>query len=374
LLRAIIADQQLRLHLIVSGMHLLPTFGQTIRHVEADGFTIGARIEMLIGSDTSEAIAKSMGLGVIGFAQSFSTFCPDILVVYGDRFEMHAAALAALPFKLPVAHVAGGDVTEGAIDDSLRHSMTKLSHLHFVALEEQSRRILQMGEEPWRIFKIGQPVIDQIQSTPRLSLEELQARFGLPPGRPFLLVTYHPVTLEFEDTERQIREFLTALDRISMPVLFTAPNADTSGHLIASAIQSYVASHPESRLVANMGTMGYFSAMQHAAAMVGNSSSGIVEAASFRLPVANVGNRQQGRLRGRNVIDCGYSSAEIEHAVRQAISPRFRASLHDLTNPYGEGGASVRMAQELKSVALDDKLLRKRFVMLRETPSAIDLK
>ncbi len=305
LLRAILEDPELRLHLLVSGMHLVPEFGLTVKEIESDGFPVAARIETLLGSDTPDAIGKSMGLAVIGFAQAFAAFLPDILVLLGDRFEMHAAGLAALPFKLPVAHIGGGDVTEGAIDESLRHSLTKLSHLHFVSGGEQQARILQMGEEPWRVLVTGELSLDVIHSTPRLSAQEMKTRFGIRIDRPFLIATYHPVTLEYEKTGEQIAQFLAALDEIGMPVLFTVPNADTAHRVIATAIQDYIASHPESRLVESLGPAGFFTSMSLAAAMAGNSSSGIIEAASFALPVINIGSRQRGRLRARNVIDCG---------------------------------------------------------------------
>ncbi len=362
LLRAILEDPELRLHLLVSGMHLVPEFGLTVKEIESDGFPVAARIETLLGSDTPDAIGKSMGLAVIGFAQAFAAFLPDILVLLGDRFEMHAAGLAALPFKLPVAHIGGGDVTEGAIDESLRHSLTKLSHLHFVSGGEQQARILQMGEEPWRVLVTGELSLDVIHSTPRLSAQEMKTRFGIRIDRPFLIATYHPVTLEYEKTGEQIAQFLAALDEIGMPVLFTVPNADTAHRVIATAIQDYIASHPESRLVESLGPAGFFTSMSLAAAMAGNSSSGIIEAASFALPVINIGSRQRGRLRARNVIDCGESRAEIVAALRQALRPEFRASLCGLDNPYGTGTATAQMIHRLKTVPIDDKLIHKRFM------------
>jgi UDP-N-acetylglucosamine 2-epimerase (non-hydrolysing)/GDP/UDP-N,N'-diacetylbacillosamine 2-epimerase (hydrolysing) len=362
LLRAITEDPELRLHLLVSGMHLVPEFGLTVKAIEADGFPIAARIETLVASDTPEAIGKSMGLAVIGFAQAFAAFRPDVLVVLGDRFEMHAAGLAALPYKLPVAHIGGGDVTEGAIDESLRHSLTKLSHLHFVAGAEQQARILQMGEEPWRVFVTGELSLDVIHTTPRLSAEEMAARFGVQLDRPFLLATYHPVTLEYEKTGEQIAQFLAALDEIGMLVLFTAPNADTAGRLIATAIQEYVADHTGSRLVESLGAEGFYTCMSMASAMVGNSSSGLIEATSFELPVVNVGNRQHGRVRARNIIDCGDTQPQIVAALKQALKPEFRTSLRGLKNPYGTGTAAAQIVHQLKNISIDEKLICKRFV------------
>ncbi len=372
LLRAISQDPELRLELIVSGMHLVPEFGLTVKAIEADGIPIAARVETLLGSDTPEAIAKSIGVAVISFAQLFAASRPDILVVLGDRFEMHAAALAILPFNVPVAHIGGGDVTEGAIDESLRHGITKLSHLHFVAGRQQEQRVLQMGEESWRVMVTGELSLDSIRSLPTIPVDEMDRMFHFSFGRPFLLVTYHPVTLEFERAGEQIEQLLAALNEINMPVLFTAPNADTAGRIIAQAIREYADSHSSCRLIATMSSAGYFTAMSLATAMVGNSSSGIIEAASFRLPVVNIGSRQRGRLRGRNVIDCGYSSSEIISSIKTATTGEFRDSLDGLKNPYGTGDASVRIVQQLKSLKTDNTLLFKRFVDLSVGESATE--
>jgi UDP-hydrolysing UDP-N-acetyl-D-glucosamine 2-epimerase len=361
LVRAMLNSPGSRPQLLVAGAHLSPEFGSTVDQIEADGLPIAARIEMLLGADTPAAIAKSMGLGVIGFAQAFAAMRPDILVVQGDRFEMHAAALAALPFKLPVAHLGGGDITEGAMDESLRHSMTKLSHLHFVALEEQAERLRRMGEEPWRIFVTGEAALDLLHSTSRLSAAAMESRYEFQFRRPFLLVAYHPVTLEFEDTERQIQELLAALDEMGLPVLFTAPNADTRRHVIRERMQGYLTAHPDARLVDNLGPAAYYSAMSMAAALVGNSSSGILEAASFQLPVVNAGNRQQGRRCSENVISTGCTRAEIKAAILKATSPEFRQSLENVKNLYGDGSAIPRILRQLESVPLDGKLLRKKF-------------
>lgn len=360
-LRAIKADQDLRLHLIVSGMHLSPDFGLTVRAIEQDGIEIGDRVEMLLSSDSPEGIAKSMGLAVIGFAQAYSHFRPDILLVLGDRFEMHAAALAALPFKIPVAHIHGGEVTRGAIDDALRHSMTKLSHLHFVATREYARRVIQFGEEPWRIVICGALVLDTLRSVQLLTREELEVRFGLRLQLAPLLVTFQPVTLEYEQTERQTDELLSALDDAGMPIIFTLPNADTGGRQIMRKIEKFVETHPLAQKVDNFGTQAYFSLMALAAAMVGNSSSGIIEAPAFGLPVVNIGSRQTGRFRGPNVIDVGYGRAAILEGIRQAIQPDFRERLRQMPNPYDQGQASSRIVARLKSVSLDERLIVKRF-------------
>jgi UDP-hydrolysing UDP-N-acetyl-D-glucosamine 2-epimerase len=361
LLDAIQNDPELRLRLLVSGMHLSPEYGLTVREIEGDGYEIAERVEVLIASDTAEAISKSMGLGVISFAQVFSRWRPDILIVLGDRFEMHAIALAALPFKIPIAHLSGGELTEGAIDDVLRHSLTKLSHLHFVSTQEYAHRVIQLGEEPWRVVVSGEPGLDNVRTLKLLSRSEIEARFEVQIDRPFLLVTYHPVTLEYEQTEWQIDELLAALLKTRLPVIFTWPNADMGNQIIRAKLEQFVAANSSSRLVANFGIQAYFSVMNLAAAMVGNSSSGIVEASSFQLPVVNVGTRQHGRVRPRNVIDVGYGRDQIAAGIQQALESQFRASLEGLVNPYGNGNATSSIVGHLKSTPLGDTLIRKKF-------------
>ena len=354
-------DLELKLHLIVAGMHLSPEFDLTARVIEADGFEINDCVEMLLSSDTPESISKSMGLGLIGFAQCYARFRPDILLVLGDRFEMHAAALAALPFKIPVAHIHGGEITEGSIDDALRHSITKLSHLHFVSTEEYARRVIQMGEEPWRVIVSGSPAVNNLRSLTLLSREELARRFGLRLDSPPLLVTFHPATLEYEETEWQVNELLEALRAIDLRVVFTMPNADTNGRIIKRMMEEFVDRYPSAQIVGNLGTQGYFSLMTCAAAMVGNSSSGIIEAPFFKLPVVNIGSRQRGRVRTKNIIDVGYARSEIRAAIEKAISPTFRAELVDLVNVHGDGYAAERIVKHLKEIRLGDELLMKHF-------------
>jgi UDP-N-acetylglucosamine 2-epimerase (non-hydrolysing)/GDP/UDP-N,N'-diacetylbacillosamine 2-epimerase (hydrolysing) len=361
LLRKIYADPELKLHLIASGMHLSPEFGLTVATIEEDGFEIAERIEMLLSSDAPEGISKSMGLGVIGFAQAYARFRPDILLVLGDRFEMYAAALAALPFKVPVAHIHGGEITQGAIDDALRHSITKLSHLHFVATRDYAKRVMQLGEEPWRVTVSGAPSLDNLSSLKLLTVDELKARYGLVFEHRPLLATFHPVTLEYEESEKQIGELLSALEAFDLPILFTMPNADTKGRIIAHRVTEFVRDRPSTKLLANLGTQGYFSVMAWAAVMVGNSSSGIVEAPSFGLPVVNIGNRQQGRIKAKNVIDVECNKDEIIRGIKEALTPEFRLCLRGVSNPYGDGHAADIIVGRLKEVKLDRCLLIKRF-------------
>lgn len=361
LLRKIQADADLQLRLIVGGMHLSPDFGFTVTMIEDDGFRIDDRVDLLLPSDSPEAIAKSMGRGAIGFAEVYARSRPDILIVLGDRFEMHSAALAALPFKIPVAHIHGGEITEGAIDDALRHSMTKLSHLHFVSTEENRQRVIQLGEEACRVTTCGALSLDNLHSVTLLDKDELETRYKLDMQSPPLLVTFHPVTLEYEEATWQTGEVLAAIEACEMSVVFTLPNADTGGRAIAQMIREFVRSNSQARMVDNLGTQGYFSLMANAAAMVGNSSSGIIEAASFRLPVVNVGTRQRGRMRAANVIDVGYHRDEIQKGIERAVSGDFRESLSQLVNPYGTGCAARKIIHKLKDVDIDNRLLVKHF-------------
>ena len=360
-LKKIQADPELDLRMIVSGMHLSPEFGLTADTIESDGFEISVRVEMLLSADTPEAISKSMGLGTIGFAQAYARERPDILVVLGDRFEMHAAAVAALPFNIPIAHIHGGESTEGAMDEQFRHSITKMSHLHFASTQMYADRLVQMGEEPWRVTVSGAPSLDNIQDMRLLTREELERQCALQLVDDTLLVTFHPVTLEYEDTETHVRELFAALREIGTSVVVTSPNADTGSRLVSDIIQDVTSQDERFHLVNNMGTQTYFSLMREASAMVGNSSSGIIEAACFKLPVVNIGNRQRGRMRGKNVIDVGHSRAEIVGGIATAMSEEFLTGLENLSNPYGDGQAAGRIVEKLKSVALDRRLLSKSF-------------
>jgi UDP-N-acetylglucosamine 2-epimerase (non-hydrolysing)/GDP/UDP-N,N'-diacetylbacillosamine 2-epimerase (hydrolysing) len=361
ILDAICQDADLELRLIVSGMHLSPHYGATVEMIEAEGYEVHERVEMLLSSDSPEGVAKSMGLGMIGFAQVYAHSRPGLLLVLGDRFEMHAAALAALPFNIPVAHVHGGEVTEGAMDEALRHAITKLSHLHFTSTEQYARRVIQLGEEPWRVTICGAPSLDNLKTVHLLSAVEMEKRFHLRIAEPPLLVTFHPVTLAYTQAQHQIGQLLLALEASGKPVIFTLPNADTGNSVIRQAIAAYVETHPDAQAVENLGTQGYFSLMAHAAAMVGNSSSGIIEAASFELPVVNIGTRQRGRVHGINVLDVGYNHSEILDGIQRAISPTMRQSLQGLKNPYGDGKAAERIVSRLRDVPLDENLIIKRF-------------
>lgn len=362
LLRKIITDPELELYLLVTGIHLDPEYGSTYQLIETDGFRIFSKIPMHPESDSPYSIADAIGRGIQGFAGLFETFTPDVLIVLGDRFEMYAAVCAALPFKIPVAHIHGGECTYGAIDDALRHSMTKLSHLHFVSTAQYAARVHQMGEDQWRITVSGAPSLDNLKQIDLLDKKALEDRLGfsLPPG--LLLCTFHPVTLEYQDTAYHIAELLAALHASGHPVLFTLPNNDTAGKTILIAIKEYVQTHGHAYLVQNCGTQVYFSLMAYCQAMIGNSSSGIIEAASFEMPVVNIGTRQEGRFQACNVVNTGYSRAEILKGIAQVTIPGIKATFQCLVNPYGDGNAAQRILSILKKVPLDQNLIMKKFV------------
>jgi len=360
-LRKIQAQSALKMRLIVSGMHLSPDFGLTVKEIEADGFEIAQHVEMLVAGDTPLSISKSIGLGVAGFSQAYADLQPDILLLLGDRFEMLAAGVAALPFAIPIAHIAGGELTEGLIDEAIRHSLTKMSHLHFVSTERYRERVIQMGEEPWRVVISGALSLDNLRRLKLLTLTELERDLDISLHPAPLLVTFHPVTLEYIDTKKHIGELISALETTDMPVIFTLPNSDTQNKLIVEAINIYTQKHHNSHLVVNLGTHRYFSLMKYAAAMVGNSSSGIIEAASFGLPVVNIGNRQRGREHARNVIDVPCEHITILNAIRRATSPEFRINLAQLSNPYEHGDAAEKIIRDLGDVKLGPELLLKHF-------------
>jgi UDP-hydrolysing UDP-N-acetyl-D-glucosamine 2-epimerase len=360
LLRAIQNDPDCELCLIVGGAHLSLFHGSTVSEIERDGFEIRARVPMLLSDDSPESVSMSVGVGVVNFASAYNAVRPDILVLLGDRFEMLAAAVSALPLRIPLAHIHGGELTEGAMDDAIRHAITKLSHLHFAAAPQYASRIEQMGEQPNRVFVTGSPVVDSIFSEKPLSEAEIEKSVR-GPVRDALLVTYHPVTLEHDRTAERISVLLDVLSRFENPLIFTYPNADTNNAVIVDQLRKYVSCHPQAHLFVNLGRKKYHSLQCYVAAMVGNSSSGIIEAASFRLPVVNIGDRQKGRLRTPNIIDVPENAMAIETAIRKALSVNFKTSLAGMKSPYGTGDASGKILQVLKTVPLDGTLLRKKF-------------
>lgn len=359
-LRRIRNDADLRLRLFVSGAHLSAAHGRTVDEIERQGFEVHQRVQMLLADDSPAAVAQSLGLGVLGFAQAYAAERPDLLLLLGDRYEMFAAASAAVPMRIPLAHIHGGEVTHGAIDEAFRHSISKCSHWHFTSTQEHADRLVRMGEEPWRVTVSGAPALDNLRTLDLPEYDELARELALPAERP-LLVTFHPVTLQFDDVRRQIDELLAALADHAGPIVFTAPNADTYGQIVAEQIRRFVAEHANSRYVENLGVRRYFCFLRHAAAMVGNSSSGIIEAASFELPVVNIGIRQAGRAASRNVLNVADNRLAIAAGLRDALDPDFRRSLVGLRNIYGAGDAAETIVRVVKQTPLDDRLLVKRF-------------
>jgi UDP-hydrolysing UDP-N-acetyl-D-glucosamine 2-epimerase len=352
----------LQLVLFVGGMHLAPEFGDTVKEIEADGFPIAERIAMLESGDTPEAVATSTGRGVESFARAFARRAPDLLVVLGDRFEMLAAAVAALPFALPVAHIHGGEVSEGAMDNQIRHAITKLAHIHFASADVHARRIARMGEEGWRIHTVGAPGLDRLAGLAALPREALAGELDLPAQGPWHLVTFHPVTLEYRDTASHVDELLAALDKTDGALVITYPNADTAGRVIIERLEEFAARHPgRCRLARSLGDRLYLSLLRHADVMIGNSSSGLIEAPSFGLPAVNIGTRQRGRLRGANVIDVAPFREEILRGIEAAQVPAFRARARAAANPYGDGRAAPRIVDILSKAPLDARLVQKRF-------------
>jgi UDP-hydrolysing UDP-N-acetyl-D-glucosamine 2-epimerase len=357
-------DPQLDLKLCVTGMHLSPEFGLTVREIKRDGFHIAEKVEMLLSSDAEEAIATSMGLGIIGFAKAYSRLRPDIIVVLGDRFEIHAAVSAAIPFRIPVAHIHGGELTEGLIDDPIRHSITKMSHIHFASTERYRRRIIQMGERPKHVFCFGAPGLDNIRKLELLNKGMLCKKLAIPENKEIGVVTYHPVTLEENTSDHQIKELLSALkSRRDIYWIFTLTNADTEGRVIIRRIQEFVKTYSDyAKLYVSLGQPLYLSLLKNATLMVGNSSSGVIEAPSFELPVVNIGDRQKGRIKSRNIIDVKICKKEsIVSAIEKAVSAKFRDSLKGLKNPYGSGNASEKIIKTLKKIAITESLIKKRF-------------
>jgi UDP-hydrolysing UDP-N-acetyl-D-glucosamine 2-epimerase len=364
LLEALRAAPDVELLVYVAGSHLSPRFGRTADLVEADGWPIAARVDMGIDDDAAGAIATATGRGVVGFAQQFARRPPDILVVLGDRYEMLSAAVAALPFALPVAHLHGGEVTEGAIDEQIRHAITKLAHVHFPAAEPYAARLRQLGEEPWRVHCCGAPGLDRLRGRATLSREALATRLDLPLRHPTLLATFHSETLAVAEVPRQAEELAAALEQVEGDLVITAPGADTAHRTVSAVLAALAARRPSTRLAAALGEEAYCSLLREADVMIGNSSSAIIEAPTFALPAVNVGDRQRGRLRAANVIDVDHDRQAIVAAIRRALEPGFRTRLAGLVNPYGDGHAAPRIARVLREVELGPRLTRKRFVDL----------
>lgn len=368
IIKGIHEDSELELQLIVTGMHLSPEFGLTVKEIEKDGFPIAERVEILLSSDTETAIATSMGIGMIGFAKAYERLKPELLLVLGDRFEILSAVAAAIPFRVPVAHIHGGESTEGAMDELFRHAITKMSHIHFAATEIYRKRIIQMGENPDNVFCFGAPGLDNIYKLQLMGKEELCNELDIPSDKKIGVVTYHPVTLEKDTADVHISEILKALKKFpDIFWFFTLPNADTGGRIIIKRIKDFANENGSCKVFASLGQVKYLSLLKNADIMVGNSSSGLVEAPYFELPVVNIGERQKGRIKAKNVIDVISSEKEISNAIYKGISMEFKNSIKGIDNPYGFGNASERILNVLKTVRLGENMIKKKFYELPES-------
>lgn len=362
LMKDIQTDPDLTLQVVATGMHLSPEFGLTLGVIEADGFMIDRRVEMLLSSDSAVGVTKSIGLGVIGFADALAELRPDVMVLLGDRFEILAAAQAALIARVPLAHIAGGDTTEGAFDESIRHAITKMAHLHFVTHSEAERRVRQLGENPANVYNVGSPGIDYIRRFAPMARADLQRELDFRFRQRNLLVTFHPVTLGHESSLHQLDELLAALDGLgpNYGILLTLPNADTEGRLMISAIERFTGERDNARAYASLGQARYLSVMATVDAVVGNSSSGLYEAPSLKKPTVNIGDRQKGRLAATSVVHCPAERGAIASALDKALAMDCR----DVVNPYGDGSSSERILAVLKKLVAPEALLRKPFFLV----------
>lgn len=366
LMKEIQVDDALELQIIATGAHLSPEFGLTYKTIEKDGFVIDEKVEMLLSSDTSVGVTKSMGMALLGFAEAFARLFPDIVVVLGDRYEMLAAAEATMVANFPIAHIHGGEITEGAIDDSIRHAITKMAHLHFVAAPEYRNRVIQMGENPAHVYEVGAVGIDNIVKTPLMSRHELEESIQFALGEKYFLVTYHPVTVSNAKHSYALQNLFDALDCFpEYRILFTKSNSDAGGREINRQIDAY-ADMRKDRVVCctSLGQLRYLSAMKHAAAVVGNSSSGILEAPVLKASTVNIGDRQKGRLRFPSVIDCAEEKGAIVAAIQKALSEDFRQGLEDMIIPHSDGNIAVRIKNVLRDVPLE-RLFQKQFFDLK---------
>ena len=352
---------KLDLQIVATGMHLSPEFGLTYQEIENDGFKIDRKIEMLVSSDSANGIVKSMGLGMIGFTDTLTELKPDLIVVLGDRYEIFTAVAAAMIFRTPVAHLHGGEATEGVIDESIRHSITKMSHLHFVAAEEYKKRVIQLGEQPDNVFLVGGLGIDNIIKLNLLERKDFEKSIDFKLGIKNLLITFHPVTLEKNTSEKQMNEILMALKELkNTHLIFTMPNADTDGRIIFKMIEDFVNNHPHAKSFTSLGQLRYLSCIKHVDGVIGNSSSGLAEVPTFKKGTINIGDRQRGRIKAESVIDCKPTTKSISDAIKKLYSLEFQQKLNTVKNPYGSGGASEAIVKILENFSLEN-ILKKFF-------------
>lgn len=362
ILRDLQDHSAVELQLIVTGMHLAPEFGLTVREIEQDGLPIAARVEMLLSGDTPGSTAKSVALGLMGMSDALERLAPDVMLVLGDRFEIMAAAQAAMIHNTPIAHIAGGDTTEGAFDEAIRHAITKMAHLHLVTTESSAARVRQMGEDPQRVHVVGSPGLDHLRRRALLDRDALTESLGAPLGNRNLLVTFHPVTLEPGEGQRQQQELLAALSRLDADTVcwFTLPNADTGGRALAADLQAWASGRSNVRVHASLGQLRYLSLMSMVDAVVGNSSSGLYEAPTFKVPTIDIGDRQRGRLAAASVLHCEPRADCIAAALDRAWS----LDCSEAVNPYGDGHAAGRIINALLDLPLGESLLKKQFHLI----------
>lgn len=362
LMQEINKDNDLELYLIVSGMHLSPEFGMTYKEIEEDGFEINAKVEMLLSSDSPAGISKSIGLGVIGFADEFQRADLDMLILLGDRYEALSAAISAMVMRIPIAHLHGGELTEGAIDEGIRHSITKMSYLHFTSTEQYRNRVIQLGENPERVFYVGALGVENIKKINLMTKEELERAIHFEIDENTVVVTYHPVTLENNTVEEQFLNLLKVLDRNpKIRMIFTKANADTNGRIVNELIDKYAAQNSERACAfMSLGQKRYLSALKYCRIVIGNSSSGIIEAPSFGKPIINIGDRQKGRICADSVINCGYTQQEIQQAMETALTEEFENKARNCRNPYEKENTAANIISVIKDYLLNDKIKLKK--------------
>lgn len=357
ILKGIDTDSDLILQLVATGMHLSSKYGDTCQEILTDGFVIDMKIDTLVGENDARGVSESIGLGVSKFAAALEELRPDLVLVLGDRFEIFAAVIAAHVALIPVAHIHGGELTEGAIDDAFRHSITKMSQLHFVSTQEYANRVIQLGEQPGSVFVTGGLGVDAISQLELLNKSELESILNLKFSKKNLLITFHPVTLELAAADKQINELLAALDELSdINYIFTSPNADPGSNHIDQAIEKFVATHENSSFFSSLGQLNYFSCIQFVDGVVGNSSSGILEIPTFRKGTINIGDRQRGRIQSSSVINCGPDRQEILNAIETLYSIGFSQQLLSISNPYGHVGASLKILNKIKDFSVKTNL------------------
>lgn len=366
-MKALRDDENVNLSICVTGMHLSPEFGLTYKKILEDGFVIDEKVETLLSSDTSIGISKSIGLGTISFSEVFERLNPDVLLVLGDRYEIFAACTAAMISRIPIAHCHGGEATEGLIDEAIRHSITKMSHIHFAGTEEYRNRVIQLGEQPKNVHNVGALAIENINKLKLLTKDEFEASIDFKLKKVNFLVTFHPVTLDNLSAEAQFNELLYALDKFEdTAIIFTMPNSDTGGRIIIQLIEEYVRKNSEKAIAfTSLGQLRYLSAIPYMDVVIGNSSSGITEVPSFKKATVNIGDRQQGRVKALSVIDCETNRVDIENSIRKAISLEFRAQLKISKNPYGEKNSSIEIVEVLKNTDLNG-IVKKQFYNLKQ--------